>query len=181
MSFGLSMIWSLKLVEPSVEYKESFLDFVEDVKKTGYESYNLYTKSEEDFEEFIIDLKNSGLGINLPEGWAPCSSYWLVDAIREVVGVIRIRHRVDSEFLQKIGHIGYEIKSTRRKEGNGSKILELGLSEARKIGLKNALITCDEGNIGSKKIIEKFNGKYKGSFVDDESGKIFLQYEICVR
>lgn len=169
----------VKLVKPSILFKDSFIEFVEDVKNTGYESYEHYTKAEEDFEEFVTDLTNSSKGINIPEGWVPCSSYWLVDDSGEVVGVIRIRHRVDSDYLQMIGHIGYEIKSSRRKKGYGSKLLELGLTEARKIGLEKVLITCDEDNIGSIRIIEKFNGKYKKLFVDDESGKNVLQYEVC--
>lgn len=169
----------IKLFEPSILFKDSFLEFVEDVKNTGYESYELYTKAEEDFQEFVTDLTNSSKGFNIPQGWVPCSSYWLVDDSGEVVGVIRIRHRVDSDYLQMIGHIGYEIKSSRRKEGYGSKLLELGLTEARKIGLEKVLITCDEDNVGSIRIIEKFNGKYKKSFVDDESGKNVLQYEVC--
>ena len=170
---------NVKLIGPSLLYKESFLEFVEDVKSTGYESYELYTKSEEDFEEFVTDLTNSSKGINLQDGWAPCSCYWLVDDSGEVIGVIRIRHRVDSDFLQMIGHIGYEIKSSRRKEGYGRKLLELGLTEARKMGLEKVLITCDEDNIASLRIIQKFNGKYKKLFVDDESGKNVLQYEVC--
>lgn len=170
----------VKLVEPSILFKDSFLEFVEDVKKTGYESYELYTKAEEDFEEFVTDITNARKGINIPEGWVPCSSYWLVDDSGEVVGVIRIRHRVDSNYLQMIGHIGYEIKSSRRKEGNGSKLFELGLIEARKIGLKEVLVTCDKDNIGSRQIIEKFNGKYKKSLFDEESTKNVLQYEICI-
>lgn len=46
--------------------------------------------------------------------------------------------------------------------------------------LEEVLVTCDEDNIGSIRLIEKFNGKYKKSFVDDESGKNVLQYEICI-
>ncbi len=124
----------VKLIEPSLLYKELFLEFVEDVKNTRYESYELYTKSEEDFEEFVTYLTNSSKGINFQDGRVPCSCYWLVD---------------DSDYLQMIGHIGYEIKSSLRKEGYGSKLLELGLTEARKIGLEKVLITCDEDNIGS--------------------------------
>ncbi len=171
----------VKLVEPSILYKESFLEFVEDVKNTGYESYTLYTKAEENFEEFVTNLTNSSKGINIQEGWVPCSSYWLVADSCEVVGVIRVRHRVDSDFLQMIGHIGYEIKSSHRKLGYGSKLLELGLTKAQKLGLEKVLINCNKDNIGSKRIIEKSNGKYIKSFVNAESGENMLQYEVCTK
>ncbi|QUH27658.1 GNAT family N-acetyltransferase [Vallitalea guaymasensis] len=168
----------VKLVEPSILYRDSFLEFIEDVKETGYESYELYTKAEEDFNEFIKDLLDSSKGINIPEGWIPCSSFWLVDDVGEVIGVIRIRHSVDSEFLQMIGHIGYEIKSTHRNKGYGSKLLELGLVEARKLGLEEVIITCNENNIGSRKIIEKFKGKYIKSIFDTDDQRNLLQYKI---
>lgn len=168
----------VKLVEPSIIYRESFLEFIEDVKETGYESYELYTKAEEDFNEFIKELLESSKGINIPRGWVPCSSFWLVNDAGEIIGVIRIRHYVDSEFLQMIGHIGYEIKSTHRKKGYGSKLLELGLVEARKIGLEEVIITCAESNIGSRKIIEKFKGKYIKSIFDRENQRNLLQYKI---
>jgi len=123
------------LVEPSNHYKEPFLDFVADVKATGYESYFLYTKAEENFDEFLLHMKESREGINIPEGWTPCSSFWLIDENDDVVGVIRIRHKVDSDLLQLIGHIGYEIKSTHRKMGYGTRILKLGLIEAKNVNL----------------------------------------------
>lgn len=167
-----------RLAKPSVKYKESFLDFVSDVKDTGYESYSLYTKAEENFDEFLMQLKDSQEGNNLPDGYVPCSSFWLIDEKDEVVGVIRIRHIVNSDFLQMIGHIGYEIKSTHRKMGYGTNLLEFGLIEAKKIGLDVVLITCDNDNLASLRIIDKFNGEYKTSFIDPDTGKTVNQYEV---
>ncbi|MBK9248972.1 MAG: GNAT family N-acetyltransferase [Ignavibacteria bacterium] len=169
---------NISLIEPSVSYKASFLDFVLDVKVTGYESYVHYATAEENFDEFLLRLKEAHEGVNLPENRVPCSSYWLIDERDEVVGVFRIRHRVDSDFLQLIGHIGYEIKSTHRKMGYGTKILKLGLAEAKNIGLDVVLINCDDDNWGSLRIIEKFNGKYKTSFNDPETKKIVKQFEV---
>lgn len=169
-----------RLVKPDVCYKHSFLEFVRDVKLTGYESYELYVKAEIDFEEFVKDLDDSSKNINVTEGWPPCSSFWLVDPFDEVIGVIRIRHYVNSEFLQMIGHIGYEIKSNKRRRGYGNKLFELGLVEAKNIGLQTILVTCDEENIGSQSIILNAAGKYMNSFIDKESGKKVLQYEVII-
>jgi predicted acetyltransferase len=167
----------LKLVEPSVKYKESFLELVTDVKKSGYETYELYAKAEDNFEEFITELENAGNGINIEEGWSPCTTFWLVDQL-EVIGVIRIRHYLNNEELQKAGHIGYEIVSTQRRKGFGTKILELGLLKAHEMGLDEVFITCDADNPGSKKIINNFNAEYVQSFVDGESSKDVLQYKV---
>ncbi|MCS5422529.1 MULTISPECIES: GNAT family N-acetyltransferase [Psychrilyobacter] len=165
-----------RLIKPDKNYKNAFLTYVEEIKKSGSETYELYKNAEIDFKLYVDELKNTELGIGLPNGWVPCSSYWLVDSKDEVLGVIRIRHRVDSDYLQTIGHIGYEIKMTRRREGNGNQILKMGLLEAGKMGINNLLITCDEGNIGSVRIIEKNNGKLKSSFIDSDTGERVLQY-----
>ena len=168
----------IKLVQPNIKYKKSFLEFVKDVKKTGYESYPLYVKAEDDFEVFVAEQEDQSNGINIPEDWVPYNSYWLVDIKGKVLGVIRVRHRVDSVYLETKGHIGYEIKSSHRRKGYGQRILELGLIEASKIGLENVLITCREDNTGSRRMIEKCNGKHKKSFdIEGLEAKLF-QYEV---
>jgi predicted acetyltransferase len=169
----------INLVNPSVIYKQSFLELVADVKKSGYESYEQYAKAEDNFDEFIEELMEIGGGVNIKVGWAPCTTYWLVSDL-EVIGVIRIRHHVDNEKLQMAGHIGYEIVSQERIKGYGTNILELGLIKAKEMGLNEVLITCDAKNIGSKSIINKFNPAYIKTFVDDDSGNDVIQYKVLI-
>lgn len=170
----------MKLVEPNVDYKKSFLEYVKEVPKTVYESVKFYKKAQENFEEAILDLHNFAKGINIEEDWCPYSTYWLVDDEKNFLGVIRIRHNLHTDFLKRIGHIGYEINPKYRKKGYGTKILELGLVEAKKIVLKEVLLTCDEDNIGSKKIIEKANGIYLKTFYDQDYKKNRIQYKILL-
>lgn len=172
---------SITLVKPNLLYKTEFLKFVDDVKSTGYETYDIYVEALSDFERFVENLDNTSKGINLPKGWVPCSSFWLVNNAGEVLGVIRIRHRVDNPFLQTIGHIGYEIKSNQRNKGYGSKILELGLLEASNIGLDKVLVTSYSDNGASVKIIKKFGGVYKQSFFDEDTNKEIMQFEIPIK
>jgi len=61
--------------------------------------------------------------------------------------------------------------------GYGTKILELGLIEANKIGLKEVLVTCDDDNHASRRIIEKLGGVFIKS-MNDDSSKTVLQYRI---
>lgn len=74
-------------------------------------------------------------------------------------------------------HIYYEIDPAFRGKGYGKLILKSGLEEARKIGLQELLITCDDENIASKKIIEA-NG---GIFIEKAllpKNKTMLKYSI---
>jgi hypothetical protein len=55
------------------------------------------------------------------------------------------------------GHIGYCIRPAERGKGYGNHILRLTLAEGRSMGIERFLITCDEGNAPSSRVIE-WNG-----------------------
>ena len=94
------------------------------------------------------------------------------------IGRLSLRHELN-EFLLKIGgHIGYEIRPSRRKQGYGTEILRLGLEKAKELGLHRVLVTCDEDNIGSKKIIEHNGGKFENSIEIDGDKVKKLRYWI---
>ena len=58
--------------------------------------------------------------------------------------------------LKYSGHIGYDINPLCWKKGYGTELLKLGLEKAKElIKYDKVLITCDDDNIGSYKIIEK--------------------------
>lgn len=53
------------------------------------------------------------------------------------------------------GHIGYGVRYSEWNKGFDTRMLELALVEAKKIGLSKVLITCDDCNIGSARVMEK--------------------------
>ena len=75
----------------------------------------------------------------------------------EFIGRVSIQHTL-TDHLKEGGHIGYYIRPSKRKLGYGKKILELSLVEARELGLRKVLVTCDNDNICSQKIIEANGG-----------------------
>ena len=67
-----------------------------------------------------------------------------------------IRHELN-EFLLKIGgHIGYGVVPEKRRKGYATSMLQKSLSYAKNIPLDKVLITCDEDNFGSIKVIENW-------------------------
>lgn len=110
--------------------------------------------------EYIAFTQDHERGKNLPKDWMPYSTYWLMDN-DEFIGELRIRPAL-TEHLRNIGgQIGYTIKPSKRKKGYGKKILELAIPKAKGLGLKKILITCDETNLASKKIIEANGGVFE--------------------
>ncbi len=93
-------------------------------------------------------------------GKLPTSQYDLMKDAHKI-GMLQIRHRAshnDAVPPHMASHIYYEIDPAYRGQGYGKKILELGLREAKNIGLEEVFITCCEDNLASKAIIEANGG-----------------------
>lgn len=106
------------------------------------------------------------------------STRWLVDQKNMLIGTCRLRTELRNVESNLDGHIGYDIRPSCRKMGYGKVILKLALDEIQLYGLKNILITCDEDNIGSRKIIENNGGIYERTVFDDSDYKNVRRYWI---
>ena len=81
--------------------------------------------------------------------------YWLVDEDRNYfIGEISIRHRLTDDLKRYGGHIGYGVRYSEWNKGYGTLMLRLALEKTKNIGITNALITCDDDNYGSAKVME---------------------------
>lgn len=164
----------LFLIKPNKEYKNSFEDYVLTYKRINDNHYfNKYKKALENFSDYLDDIYNYSNGINLPQGEAITSTFWLINK-NKVVGVIRIRHQE----VECAGHIGYDISPDYRNKGYGSEILKLALEKTEKIGIKEVVLTCTIDNIASKKIIEKNKGILLGTVFDEEEDEYLNKYII---
>ncbi len=74
------------------------------------------------------------------------------------IGRGSVRHALTAELSQYGGHISYEIRPSARGQGYGHQICRLLLDEARALGLVRALITCDDDNQASIRVIEGCGG-----------------------
>lgn len=155
-----------KLVRPSARYKESFLQACEEFgteNTLGYER----DMAVRDFGRYLRVVDDWTRGEQLPAGWIPCTTLWLVER-GEYVGSVNIRHEL-TDWLERLGgHIGYAIRPSYRRRGYGTLICRLALDASRELGLGRVLITCDEDNTGSRKIIESNGGVYENSLPQAE-------------
>ena len=75
------------------------------------------------------------------------------------VGEIQSRVHLTNKLLQYGGHIGYGINPKYWNMGYGTKMLKMALGQYNDlIEDENILITCDDDNIASAKIIEANGG-----------------------
>jgi predicted acetyltransferase len=101
------------------------------------------------------------------DGWVLCTSLWWVDD-GEYVGRMSIRHELTDWLTEIGGHIGYDVRRSRRGEGHATAMLAAALPIARDLGIDQALLTCDTDNLASRVVIER-NG---GVFEDERKGKL---------
>lgn len=169
----------VRLVKPNSRFRKSFLSLIEEYRQAGEQKYvTLYEEAQQDFDAYLKKLRKNEKGVDLPEGWVPSSVFWLIDATEEVLGVVRIRHRL-TPFLELIGgHIGYDVRPSSRGQGYGNESLRLSLEKARHLGLKRVMLTCDTDNIRSQKIIEKFAGKLQDTVLSPESNRRSFRFWI---
>jgi predicted acetyltransferase len=100
----------------------------------------------------------------LPEGRVPCTYFWITDGegdSREFVGYLALRHRLTPWLLDEGGHIGYAVRPSRRRQGHASRALTLALPRAAELGLEAVLLTVDEDNQPSRRVIEGAGGRYE--------------------
>ena len=146
----------LFLTEPSPVYKDSFIEGTRESQAEGLELFFNLDKVSKNFEAFLQRLRNASKRAKITADRVPMSDFWLIDG-DEYIGRLSLRHELNEALLLWGGHIGYQIRPSKRRRGYGKEILRLGLIKARESGLSRVLVTCDEDNIGSRKIIE-YNG-----------------------
>ncbi len=173
----------MELVLPSTKYKDSFIEAVREYKADAshittrrYSELSI-SELESDFETFLEKELSHSHGENLPEGFVSQTEYWLVEG-GKYIGHAVVRHRLNDHLLAIGGHIGYNIRPSQRGEGYGEKILALALPKARELGIERVLLTCDETNVASRKIIEKNGGVLENKVPNPETGVAKLRFWI---
>ena len=126
-------------------------------------------------EDWLKELKKRSCEDTVPKGLVPSSTYL---AVREkdnyIVGMIDIRHYLNEYLTQVGGHIGYGVRKTERNKGYAKQMLKLALEKCKELKIKKVLITCDEDNIASEKVILSVNAKLEDiRNVDGENKKRF--------
>ena len=164
------------LVKPDLSYADEIIKYKEESLAespiiNGSAGLDRFSSIEIWFEE----LKKRSCEDTVPEGLVPSSTYL---GVREkdnyIVGMIDIRHYLNEYLTQAGGHIGYGVRKTERNKGYAKQMLKLALEKCKELKIKRVLITCDEDNIASEKVILSANAKLEDiRNVDGENKKRF--------
>ena len=151
------------LVKPNLSYADEILkykkEFLEDEPiingSAGLDRFST-------IEEWLEELEKRSSKDTVPKGLVPSSTYL---GIREkdnyIVGMINIRHYLNEYLTQVGGNIGYSVRKTERNKGYAKQMFKLALEKCKGLKIKKVLITCDEDNIASEKVILSANAKFE--------------------
>jgi predicted acetyltransferase/broad specificity phosphatase PhoE len=168
----------LSLIKPTVDLKEEYLSFYDEWLESKEDMVPWVIKKDpSNFEAMVQFLNDNEQGHNLPEGWVPDSTFWLINENKRLLGVVNIRHRLTEILLNSGGHIGYGIRPSERRKGYATKLLSLALEKSKKLEIKKALVLCNEDNTGSFKTIINNGGIPDSDFIE-EDGTIIKRFWI---
>jgi len=157
----------MELVIPSEEYYQSYIEAMEEYKQNNIDTYDFWEISK---DELFKKMENYRTGNNLPEGYVKATYFWLVDNDK-FIGEISIRHSLTDSLLRFGGNIGYGIRYSHWNKGIGTIMLSKALVYAKDVlGLNKVLITCNDNNFGSARVIEKNGGILQDKIINTIDG-----------
>ena len=167
----------LKLIDAEERYlkgyQEAYNLSLEEIKKGNIKKHDLmfYNPQKVDVIQRFRDNRDRS---KLKPEYVPSYDYFAVDDDK-FIGRINIRIELTPALLNYGGNIGYGINPKYWQKGYGTLLLKLGLEKAKELGLKDkVLLTCDDDNVGSYKIIEKNGGILENKIANTEGNETFL-------
>lgn len=171
----------MKLVTPSLQRAKSFEEAIRECssEEQRFEFGTPGDISVLDYgiQRYIEELPLYAQWKNLPQGRVAQTTYRLIEN-DSFIWQIKRRHELNAYLTTFGGHIGYVIRPSKRRQWYGTKILALGLEQWKQEWIKQVLITCNQSNIGSKKIIEANGGVYMSKIRSDHEHDMKLRYRI---
>jgi predicted acetyltransferase len=168
---------SIRLLEPTEEFRDEFLSLLQEHQDAG-ENVSNAELARTDFAAYVRHLHAQSQGRDLPAGYVPVTTFWLVKDNQRVLGESQLRHTLTPDLEANWGHISYRIRPTQRRKGYGTLLLQLTLEKARTLSIQHVRVICDQDNIGSAHIIERNGGMLSGYGLDPRNGKRTSQYWI---
>jgi predicted acetyltransferase len=157
-----------ELTRPDARFMQSFLAAMQefgDEGRAGTESmigwdlerYAATWHTRTGFETYVADTLAEA--VRPRRAGLVCQTSWWWTEGEEYVGRISLRHELTPDLLEWGGHIGYDVRRSRRREGHATRMLAAVLPEAAALGIDPALLTCDDDNLASRRVIEVNGGR----------------------
>lgn len=156
-----------ELIRPATQVHASFLEAMEEFTAEGVRDsqtagwiarWGSGWHSASVFATFVEALHaDAREETSRPAAHVPATTLWWVEG-DTYLGRLAIRHRLTDFLLEVGGHIGYDVRPSRRRRGHATAMLRAALPVAHELGIDPALLTCDHDNLASARVIESADG-----------------------
>jgi predicted acetyltransferase len=164
---------SLNLLRPVTALRDEFISFCSEFPQAS-SIPGIGCLNPADFEASVrLDCLHAQ-GQQLPEGWVPSKTFWLVEDQHTIIGTINLRSRLTPALMAGSGHIGFSVRPRFRGQGYAGVMLGKCLKVARDDGLARVLVTCDRTNIASAKVIERCGGRLESEVAAQGSSPTWI-------
>lgn len=170
----------MKLIEPTVEYDRQIREYRKEFLDSGdLNDGASRLKQFDDPRDWIAFLNRLKDSSTIPQGRVQLSQYMLVrEEDQKIVGMINIRHTLNDYLERYGGHIGASVAPSERHKGYAELMLKMALSKCRELGIDRVLITCNDDNEASKRLILKCGGTFESVIYDPTEGVYVERYWI---
>ena len=173
---NMSISDDVQLLDPASEFEQEYRSFIaEFIERQEPEMY--YRLPGDDFVEFVAQLGREARGEGLEDWMVPQNTLWAMRRGR-MVGVLKLRHRLNPALEKYGGHIGYFVRPSARGQGCATRMLALALKQARALGLTRVLLSCDIENHASARVMVKNGGVRTSDGINPETGQPIARYWI---
>jgi predicted acetyltransferase len=166
-----------ELSPPGPRWRESFLEAVAEIRAAGEDEHTTglsvlppigdfpgesmtveQLSDPEQFAQFTERLRQlADPATELPPDIVAATHLWWVEDAT-YLGRLSIRHALTPWLRDYGGHIGYGVRPSARRKGHATAMLAASLPVAKRLGIESALLTCDDTNVASRKVIEACGG-----------------------
>jgi predicted acetyltransferase len=155
---------------------------LDDFDANDPQNAEFYSPARVDFRAYVQSLKDEEAGVNLPDGYVPCTHRWLLSPAGQLAGVVRVRHRIDTPFLaENGGHVGYDVAPSMRRLGYGHFAMAVALREAERLGVAKVLLYTSEDNAPSRAVIERAGGDLESISYSEFWNERLCKYWVAVQ
>lgn len=161
----------LKLITPSLEYKDSFFETMNKKAKSdeGIKSDYALTDLPDQikrWEEFAKDPENGR------------EQYWLIMDDKVYVGTYQLRHKPSGRAPELASHVAWTIDHPEYDTDENKKALfKLGIEKVKASGLGEIIMICDKSDGLTKSLIEESGGVFEKEVLSPEEESV-LRYII---
>jgi predicted acetyltransferase len=141
------------LVFPTTAVRDSYLAGERAMSLESGADLGWLDRAAADFDGFVARL-----AAPIRRWDVPVTQLWYVDGT-DYIGSVVIRHELTPALARIGGHIGYHVVPPRRRRGHARRMLADALVFCAHFGLDHVLITCEETNVASRKVIEACGGR----------------------